>query len=381
MSDTDLIIHILANLPEEYESTVELLEGLMSDKSNPLTIETVRERLNARFARINKSEERRSEEKALASKDILLATLLEHVSTEELVAFIKQFGKNGQNTGELPVKNESFGPQCWNCKEWGHVRADCPKLKEKEDEKAKLAIESADSDDDELDDCTYGRYGYIDELGFAVRDIMDDDSTGSEEFEAEILDDDISLDIRDGAEALLGEKAHEVDVQETKAGEAEKVHDLVEVQPVSSVAKARVEVPGKENLVVGEQLERECAVVPENFEMKSMMDLLGEKYKGCIDGQGYPDLEENTCIEDSGATCHMFQTNDVWIAGVGVMERPIQSTNDQEGLGISKNTAPYSNRKTIEKEIQDWRKPKKKKKNDFWKVNKNGSLDLEGQNE
>ena len=115
--------------------------------------------------------------------------------------------------------------------------------------------------------------------------------------------------------------------------------------------------------------------------MKSIMDLLGEKYRAGIEEQGYPDLKENTCIEDSGATCHMLQTNDVWIAGVGVMERPIQSTNDQEGLGISKNTAICYNQKTIEKEIQDWRKPKKKKKNDFWKVNKNGSLDLEGQNE
>ena len=50
MSDVDFIIHVLANLLEEYESTVEHLEEKLEDTENPLDLETVRTKLNARFA-------------------------------------------------------------------------------------------------------------------------------------------------------------------------------------------------------------------------------------------------------------------------------------------------------------------------------------------
>ena len=55
MSDKDFIIHVLKNLPEEYEVAVESLEEKMQDKMVPLTIETVRTKINSRFEQINES--------------------------------------------------------------------------------------------------------------------------------------------------------------------------------------------------------------------------------------------------------------------------------------------------------------------------------------
>ena len=67
MSDMDFIIHILTNLPEEHEVAVDALEEKMQDKSNPLSIETVRSKLNARFDRLSVKQEKTKEEKAFTS--------------------------------------------------------------------------------------------------------------------------------------------------------------------------------------------------------------------------------------------------------------------------------------------------------------------------
>ena len=57
MRDVDFIIHVLANLPQEYESTVENLEEKLENTENPLDLETVRTKPNSRFARITKQNE------------------------------------------------------------------------------------------------------------------------------------------------------------------------------------------------------------------------------------------------------------------------------------------------------------------------------------
>ena len=62
MTDMDFIIHILSNLPEEYEVAIESLEERLEDTSNKLSIEEVRTKLNARFARINKKKEKTKDE-------------------------------------------------------------------------------------------------------------------------------------------------------------------------------------------------------------------------------------------------------------------------------------------------------------------------------
>ena len=64
MSEVDLIILILSNLPEEYEVAVSELEEKLKNTSTPLSMEKVREKLNSRYERITKNAEAKEEEKA-----------------------------------------------------------------------------------------------------------------------------------------------------------------------------------------------------------------------------------------------------------------------------------------------------------------------------
>ena len=57
MSAEDLMIHILNNLPSEYELQVEQTEGNINQYDNPLTLEQVCSRLSLNFERLNVSNE------------------------------------------------------------------------------------------------------------------------------------------------------------------------------------------------------------------------------------------------------------------------------------------------------------------------------------
>lgn len=150
MSEVDLIIHILANLPEEYEVAVSSLEAKLKDSSSPLDIEEVREELNSRYDRITKHADADLEEKAFA-------------------AFKKQY-KGGHESGyaECPAEsgdsngNNSNGSgrgPCFYCGKLGHIKADCEKRKADLEAKERAALAmgvAADSEDE----------SYYDELGF-----------------------------------------------------------------------------------------------------------------------------------------------------------------------------------------------------------------------
>ena len=63
MSDTDFIIHILGNLSEEYEVQIESLEARMEDMTDPVTLEDVTAKLNARYERIRNQKEKKDDNK------------------------------------------------------------------------------------------------------------------------------------------------------------------------------------------------------------------------------------------------------------------------------------------------------------------------------
>lgn len=142
MTDVDVIIHILSNLPEEYEVAVSELENKLRDTSKPLDMEEVRLVLGNRYNRITKNAENAEQEKAFA-------------------AFQKQFKGNCRNCGEYGHKSENcpnkkpsnensgnrtstkFKGNCNYCHKYGHMEKDCRKKKRdqsKKQEKAKLAI-------------------------------------------------------------------------------------------------------------------------------------------------------------------------------------------------------------------------------------------------
>lgn len=166
MSEVDLIIHILSNLPEEYEVAVSELEEKLKNTSTPLSIETVREKLNSRYERMTKNAEAKEEEKALA-------------------AFKKQYkgrcskcGEYGHKSADCSERNKSSGAgnssenkkfdgECYYCGKKGHRKSECRKLvadnAKKQKEQGKTAIEEVDEDDKSVESSA--------ELGFVARGI------------------------------------------------------------------------------------------------------------------------------------------------------------------------------------------------------------------
>ena len=73
MSDRDLMIHIMNSLPEQYDPVIDNLEiRLMKNEEDPdyLMLDSLREKLSDRYARIMDKEDSKSErDKGLSSSD------------------------------------------------------------------------------------------------------------------------------------------------------------------------------------------------------------------------------------------------------------------------------------------------------------------------
>ena len=54
IDESEMITHILLNLPEEYQTIVEILEEKLDDKDDPLTIERIRDKFLVKFDQVNK---------------------------------------------------------------------------------------------------------------------------------------------------------------------------------------------------------------------------------------------------------------------------------------------------------------------------------------
>jgi hypothetical protein len=138
ISDYQFILHILNNMTEDYDLQLAMMEKKVMDKSNPLTIDEIRDDLNLRFERFN---EKQNEEN-------------ENDNNQEVAFFDGQFkGKcrncgvigykvkdcklkmnnGGQNSGNHNnfQKYESNGAYCTYCHLPGHIKSHYYKLKNK----------------------------------------------------------------------------------------------------------------------------------------------------------------------------------------------------------------------------------------------------------
>ena len=89
-SDTDIILHILTNVSEAYEMQVNEMETILKKDPRTVTTKTVREKLNGRFARIQKSRgvaPDNDHDKSLSA----VAQCLSEMSEENISLFVKQF--------------------------------------------------------------------------------------------------------------------------------------------------------------------------------------------------------------------------------------------------------------------------------------------------
>ena len=135
LSEMDVIIHVLHNLPSEYETTIEILETEL--ERDEATLERVKEKLRARFEKIQKANP--PKDRALFANDQFkrykgncsFCGIYGHKGSEcRKRSKGKRFENNrngNQNfnrNGQDP--NKSFVGMCYLCKQKGHKVEDCP---------------------------------------------------------------------------------------------------------------------------------------------------------------------------------------------------------------------------------------------------------------
>jgi hypothetical protein len=92
ISDNQFILHILNNMTDDYDLQVTIMEKRVTDKSNPLTINEIRDNLNLRFEILN---EKQNEE------------------------------RENDNNYEVAFFGGQFKGKCRNCGAIGHKAKDC----------------------------------------------------------------------------------------------------------------------------------------------------------------------------------------------------------------------------------------------------------------
>ena len=90
ITDLHLMIHVLHNVPEQYDSVVEADKKLLFDPTNPLTIETMKTDLHNKWVRLGL--------------------------------------RNGTHkiSGEAFIGSNQFKGRYSNCGKWGHKAVNCP---------------------------------------------------------------------------------------------------------------------------------------------------------------------------------------------------------------------------------------------------------------
>ena len=138
IDDTDMMLHIINNLPDEYEVIIDRVTKELSNKT--LTLESLQEDLQEKFERM-KTKKSGSQETALYSKQVKTRChgcgKIGHRKEDcwELESNKEKRPKNWRSN----EKNESGNKHnknpnivCWKCNKKGHIQANCPENKEQE---------------------------------------------------------------------------------------------------------------------------------------------------------------------------------------------------------------------------------------------------------
>ena len=104
ISDEDLIIQVLNNLPEEYDNVVESLEDKLDDEDEKLTINDVKDKLRAKYAKIKKR---------LGIEDD------KNEDTDD------ENNEDALNMRDKPRFRKPFKGTCRNCGKIGHKSFEC----------------------------------------------------------------------------------------------------------------------------------------------------------------------------------------------------------------------------------------------------------------
>ena len=156
INDTDLMIHILNNLPPEYESLVEKLE-LEIEATDPLTMEGLRDQLRNKYRRLQKALGKREEdETALAAgfNKQFKGRCRNCGMFGHKAADCKKKGTNKGKKSDDGDRNRDgkrrFNGKCNHCGIFGHMEKDCRKKKAKENGTSSGLENSSGNDEAEV---------------------------------------------------------------------------------------------------------------------------------------------------------------------------------------------------------------------------------------
>ena len=92
MEEVDFMVHILNNLPKDYEVSQTKLEDRLTDDIDPLSVEEIRTELNLKFQRMN----------------------------------LKKSVEDDEDEEETALFAGNFKGTCNGCGKMGHKKRDCP---------------------------------------------------------------------------------------------------------------------------------------------------------------------------------------------------------------------------------------------------------------
>jgi hypothetical protein len=198
-SETDLILHVLANVPEAYETQVNEIESALTTGITSVTLAYVRSKFLERYERIRMhSGKDADDEKALQASfgshfpdhEAVASQYLSSLSETALLSYMKQFkgtcnscGKYGHKGTDCPDRKKPRTPGtdmkgilktgsrfkglCHFCGVAGHRKVECYKYLQGQAEKANFANIEVEDDDSESD--MWENHGDYDELGLLCR--------------------------------------------------------------------------------------------------------------------------------------------------------------------------------------------------------------------
>jgi hypothetical protein len=150
ITEDDLILHILNNLPKTYETTEEICEDDLT--RGVLTFENLRERLRAKFRRNKMSDSIKRDEVALYAKQFKgTCNVCGKIGHKGVDCFTLEKNKrkkeeymkkmsNRKNVNE----NDKSNVKCYNCEKMGHYSNECPEKMNNENENAGLTEVESD---------------------------------------------------------------------------------------------------------------------------------------------------------------------------------------------------------------------------------------------
>ena len=147
------MIHILNNLPEEYDVILDGLENRLTViGENALTIDTIREKLNHRYEKFkNKKEEKHEKEKALSGynkqykQQCQRCGMYGHKPGNRRCP--KSNNKKEKNEKKNDYNKKRFEGICYHCGQKGHISRDCRAQKNSYNKKFEKAEKVVDGDE------------------------------------------------------------------------------------------------------------------------------------------------------------------------------------------------------------------------------------------